>query len=139
MTEDVFAKIISREIPAEIVYEDEHTLAFLDLHPVNPGHTLVVPKEYSRNILDISPESFARVAETVRMLSGVVQEAVGAEGINIHMNNEPAAGQEVFRTHLHIIPRHSSDGLTHWHGGEYADGARNATAEKIRAVLATAS
>lgn len=139
MNEDIFAKIIAREIPADIVYEDEHTLAFLDLHPVNPGHTLVVPKEFSRNILDISPDAFAKVAETVRTLSRVIKEAMGADGINIHMNNEPAAGQEVFRTHLHIIPRHHGDGLEHWHGAESEAELRAATAEKIRTALARAS
>lgn len=135
MESDIFAKIITREIPARIVYENEHVIAFLDAKPVNPGHTLVVPKEFSRNILSISPESFAQVMEAVRMLSGVIRDAMGADGINIHMNNEPAAGQVVFRTHLHIIPRHDGDGYEHWHGKETTSEAAEEAAEKIRHAL----
>jgi len=129
---DIFQKIIAREIPAEIVYENEHTLAFLDAHPVNPGHTLVVPKKQSRNIFDIDSDSYAAVMETVRKLSPVVRDAVSADGINIHINNEPAAGQVVFHFHVHIIPRKDGDGFTHWHGKQpYADGEAKALADKI--------
>ncbi|MDB5189657.1 MAG: Diadenosine tetraphosphate (Ap4A) hydrolase related family hydrolase, Hit-like protein involved [Parcubacteria group bacterium] len=136
MEDSIFGKIIRRELPAAIIYEDEHTLAFLDAHPVNLGHALVIPKVYSRNILTISPDSFAKVMETTRLLSPIIQEAVGAGGINIHMNNEAPAGQAVFHTHVHIIPRHDGDGLTHWQAREYTPSESDAVLKKIRDALA---
>ena len=135
MEEPIFMKIIRREISAEILYEDGATLAILDVAPNNPGHTLVIPKEPARNIFDISEESWVAVMKVVRRLAPVVKEAMGAEGINIHMNNEAAAGQVVFHPHVHIIPRHSGDGFTHWHGAPYAKGEAAETAQKIRNAL----
>jgi len=131
----IFSKILRREIPAEIVYEDEKVLAFLDISPNNPGHTLVIPKKPTRNLLTIDAESWANVMETVRMLAPKIKDAVGAEGINIMMNNEPVAGQIVFHAHVHIIPRFSGDGYTHWPGGEYAEGEMQKVAEKIRKLV----
>ncbi len=116
--ETIFSKIINREIPATIVYEDEYTLAFLDAHPVNPGHTLVVPKKYFKNLYDIDSETLAHIAETVQKVAIAVKQAMQADGINIHQNNDEAAGQVVFHTHTHIIPRFAGDGIVHWHGKE---------------------
>lgn len=109
MQETIFSKIINKEIPANIVYEDEHTLAFLDIMPNNPGHTLVIPKKPSRNILDIDKDSFAKVMETVRLLAPKIKSAMKAEGVRISINNEPSAGQEVFHLHVHIIPMFADD------------------------------
>ena len=131
----IFERIIAREIPAEIVYEDADTLAFLDIAPNNPGHTLVVPKVHSRNLLDISESSWLSVMKTVHLLAPIVQKAVGADGINIAMNNEPAAGQVVFHTHVHIIPRHLGDGFTHFPAGSYGEGEAAEIAKKIQAAL----
>jgi histidine triad (HIT) family protein len=136
MEDTIFAKIIRREIPAEIVYEDEETLAFLDIAPNNPGHTLVIPKEPSRNLLDISEASWLAVMRTVRRLAPVIKEASGAPGINIAMNNEPAANQEVFHAHVHIIPRFEGDGVLSYSKTKYAEGEAETIAEKIRAQLA---
>ena len=134
--ETIFSKIISRAIPAEIVYEDADILAFLDIAPNNPGHTLVIPKESTRNLMTISSETWGKVAEVVRMLAPKIQEAVGAEGVNIMMNNEPAAGQIVFHAHVHIIPRFPDDGYKHWPGHEYKEGEMKKVAEQIRKKLA---
>ncbi|HYF29358.1 MAG TPA: HIT family protein, partial [Candidatus Paceibacterota bacterium] len=128
MERTIFEKIVAREIPANIVYEDEETLAFLDIAPNNPGHTLVIPKAHSRNLLDISEESWLAVMRAVRKLAPIIKEAVGADGINLAMNNEPAAGQIVFHTHVHIIPRHEGDGFTHFPAGEYGEGEASAIA-----------
>ena len=135
MEETIFSKIIRREIPAEIVYEDEEVLAFLDIAPNNPGHTLVIPKEQSRNILTISSESWSKVMEAIRILAPKIKDAVNADGINIKMNNEEASGQEVFHTHVHIIPRFKEDGLTYWPAKPYGEGELEKVAEKIRAEL----
>lgn len=135
MEDTIFAKIIRREISADIVYEDDDTLAFLDAHPNNPGHTLVIPKIYSRNILSISEKSLAVLMQTVRKLAPVVVRAVNADGINIIINNESAAGQLVFHTHVHLIPRFVDDGYKGWPSKPYKDGEAQAVAQKIRAAI----
>lgn len=135
MEPTIFERILSREIPANIIYEDEDTLAFLDIAPNNPGHTLVIPKEHSRNILDITEDSWLAVMRTAHKLAPIIKEAVGAGGLNIAMNNEPAAGQVVFHTHVHLIPRHEGDGFTHFPQGKYEDGEAEALAERLRAKL----
>lgn len=135
MEDSVFTKIIKREIPAEIVYEDEDTIAFLDISPTNPGHTLVVPKKPARNVFDIDEESWVNLYRVVRKLAPAVRDAAGAEGANIIINNEAAAGQEVFHAHVHIIPRFGNDGLKHWPKKDYKEGEKAAVAEKIRAAL----
>jgi histidine triad (HIT) family protein len=133
--ETLFQKIIRREIPAQIVYETEHVLAFLDIHPNNRGHTLVIPKQHSRNILSIDPASWGALTDAVRTLAPAIIDAVGATGINIMMNNEPDAGQIIFHTHIHLIPRFKDDGYTHWPGHPCADGELEEIAQKIRTVL----
>lgn len=137
MEDSVFTKIIKREISSEIVYEDEDTIAFLDIAPANPGHTLVVPKKPARNVFDIDEENWTDLYRTVRRVAPAVRDAAGAAGVNIIMNNEAAAGQEVFHAHVHIIPRFAKDGLTPWPKKEYGEGEKAAVAEKIRAALAS--
>jgi histidine triad (HIT) family protein len=131
----LFEKIIAREIPAEIVHENEHSIAFLDIHPTNTGHTLVVPKKVSRNALTIEKEDWNRLMEAVHFLAPRIQRAVSADGINIITNCEPAAGQIIFHTHIHIIPRFSNDGFQHWHGTPYPEGEMAQIAKRVRAVL----
>ncbi len=136
MEDTIFDKIIKREIPAEIVYEDADTLAFLDIAPTNPGHTLVVPKKYSRNVFDINEADWTTLMKVVRKVAHAVRDAVQAEGVNITMNNEPVAGQTVFHAHVHIIPRYAHDGFGLWPKKEYKEGEKQAVAEKIRSKLA---
>ncbi len=131
----VFCKIVSGEIPSTKIYEDENTLAFLDIRPVNPGHTLVIPKEHYRNILDIPEDEWEHVAKTARIVARAVKAGAGAEGVNVSSSHEPSAGQEVFHLHLHIIPRFSSDGLKHWPQGAYKEGEAQMVAEKIKNAL----
>lgn len=105
MSDCLFCKIVAGEIPSSKVYEDDQVLAFLDITQVTKGHTLVIPKAHFRNILDLTDEAavelFARVPKIARHL----QEKLGANGVNLINNNEPAAGQTVFHTHLHLLPR----------------------------------
>lgn len=132
----VFCKIVSGQIPATKVYEDSDTIAFLDLAPVHPGHALVIPKDHFENVYTTPDEAWCRIQLTVKKLSLAVKQAVNADGINLHMNNEKAAGQVVHHAHVHIIPRHNDDGLTHWPGGTYKDDAdRDSFAEKIKAEI----
>lgn len=135
MEDTIFTKIIRREIPAEILYEDDETLAFLDINPVNPGHTLVIPKKPARNIFDIDEADWIAVMRTVHKLARVIREATGADGINIDVNNEPEAGQDVFHSHVHIVPRFAGDMHIMRPHKKYAPGEAEAVAKKIRANL----
>jgi histidine triad (HIT) family protein len=135
MEETIFQKIINKEIPAEIVYEDESILAFLDINPINPGATLVIPKKQSRNVLNIDKESWGNVTEVVRMIAPAVKAAANADGINIMVNNEEAAGQMVFHTHVHIIPRYKNDDVPEWHGKGCSEEDLKKMAKRIREAM----
>lgn len=134
--ETIFSKIILGEIPCEKVYEDDHVFAFLDNTPVNPGHTLVLPKKWSSDFLDIDEETLKYVIIAVQKIAKAVMDATGAEGINIAQNNRAAAGQKVFHLHFHVIPRFEGDGFEHWHGKGYESPEQEKElGEKIRKVL----
>lgn len=107
----VFEKIITREIPAYIVYEDDLVLAFLDIQQTTKGHTLVVPKKPYENINDIPKDVLAHLIGVVKDLSSKIQKAFNADGINLLNNNGKVAGQTVFHYHFHIIPRYPNDDL----------------------------
>ena len=100
-----FAKILRGEFPSYKVYEDDHTLAFLDIMPRAPGHTLVIPKSAARNILDITQDDFAHVARAGHTIARAAKRAFVADGITLMQFSEPASGQEVYHLHMHIIPR----------------------------------
>lgn len=110
----IFCKIVSGEIPSFKVYEDENTFAFLNINPSSNGHTLVIPKNHAENIMTIESADFSHLMETVRLLSSKIEKAVSANGINININNREAAGQSVFHSHVHIIPRYVDDSLAIW-------------------------
>jgi len=131
----VFCRIAKREIPAEIVYEDENSLAFLDITPINPGHILLIPKEHYENLYEMPDDLLAKMAPVIKKLAVAAKEGVGAEGINLGMNNERPAGQLVFHAHFHIMPRFASDDHTHWKGAPYKDGEASKVAEKIKSRL----
>lgn len=133
----IFEKIIAGDIPSHTVYEDEDYFAFLDADPINPGHTLVIPKESYTNMYEIPEDEFSGLMAVVHKLSPHIKKAVSADGINIGINNDPAAGQEVMHLHVHIIPRFTDDDFQHWGGDEpYHDDERgDEIAEKIRKIL----
>jgi histidine triad (HIT) family protein len=134
--QNIFAKILRGEIPNHTVYEDDHTLAFMDVMPRCDGHCLVIPKAPSRNLLDIDPDDLARTMTTVQKVMRAAKSAFDADGITIQQFNEPAAGQEVFHTHIHVLPRHDGVKLGP-HTGKMADhGLLAAQAAKIIAALA---
>lgn len=110
--ETVFEKIIAGKIPCYKVYEDEYVLAFLSKSQRTKGHTLVIPKVHSRNILDISEADFIKVMVVVRKLAQHIYRVLSATGVKIQQNNEVRGGQEVFHTHFHIIPRYENDTFT---------------------------
>jgi histidine triad (HIT) family protein len=102
---NIFAKILRGEIPCYKVYEDDYTLAFLDIMPRSPGHVLVIPKAAARNILDISAEDYAHVARTTHKIARAARQAFNADGITVQQFNEQAGGQAVFHLHMHVMPR----------------------------------
>lgn len=132
----IFKRIIDGEIPAQIVYEDAIVVAFLDIAPNNLGHTLVVPKEPFRNILTTPDDVSAHLVLVAKKIGVSLMKGLGAKGINIIMNNEEAAGQIVFHTHLHVIPRYKNDGHKHWKQSPYKSAEEaEAVAKKIREAL----
>ena len=102
---NIFAKILCGELPAYKVYEDERTLAFLDIMPQATGHTLVIPKAPARNILDAEPDDLASVVKVAQKIAKVAMSVFAADGLNLIQFNEPAAGQTVYHLHVHVIPR----------------------------------
>ena len=124
MSETIFSRIIRGEIPCHRVYEDERVLAFLDVGPLSPGHTLVVPKEAAATLDQLSDESAAAIGRVLPRLCRAVMKATGATAYNVLQNNGRAAHQAVFHVHFHIIPKFEEAGLgITWHAGSL-DGTR---------------
>ena len=103
---NIFAKILRGELPCHKVYEDDKSLAFLDIMPRAPGHTLVIPKAPARNILDVAPDDLAHVMAIAQKIARAQIKVFGADGITLQQFNESAGGQVVFHLHVHVIPRH---------------------------------
>ncbi|ELZ95059.1 histidine triad (HIT) hydrolase [Haloferax mucosum ATCC BAA-1512] len=110
MSDCIFCGIAARDIHGRIVHETEHSLAFLDVNPLAPGHTLVVPKDHYARLDDLPDELSADLFRTVDELVPRVEDAVDADATNVGINNGPAAGQEVEHVHVHIVPRFEDDG-----------------------------
>lgn len=110
-------------------------MAFLNIKPIHPGHALVIPKDHFENIYTVPAETWARMNLTAQKVALAIREAVNADGMNVSTNNEPAAGQEIFHSHIHIIPRHNDDGLNHWEGKLIAPEESMKLKESITAVL----
>lgn len=132
---NIFAKILRGEIPSTRVYETDDVIAFMDVMPQGTGHTLVVPKAPSRNLLDAKPETLASVVQVVQKIAQAVKKAFNADGVTVMQFNEPASGQTVYHLHFHVIPRFEGVALKP-HTGQMEDTViLSANAEKIRAAL----
>lgn len=132
---NIFAKILRGEVPAFKVYENEHALAFMDVMPQSPGHTLVIPKTSARNFFDIDASALAELIRATQHVARGVQAAFNPDGMRIIQFNEPAAGQTVFHIHFHIVPCYEGQELKS-HARDMADKAVLAGhAERIRAAL----
>ncbi len=107
----IFCAIAAHQQPAEIVYEDERTMAFLDINPANPGHTLVIPKRHAATLFEIDEEDAAAVMRTTVRVARAIRAALAPDGLNLVQSNGRAAGQEIFHLHVHVIPRWVGDGL----------------------------
>ena len=111
MSDCIFCKIINKEIPGKIVYEDDECMAFLDLSQATYGHTLVIPKKHYANILEVDDETLARVMKIVKNLANQIVEKFGAKGVNVLTNTYEVAGQTVHHFHIHILPRYDENEL----------------------------
>ncbi len=137
MQDTLFTKIVRGDLPSWRVYEDDRVIGILDINPVNKGHVLVIPKEPYANVHDLPEELFAHLMVVAKRVSGAVQKATNADGINIIMNNGADAGQLIVNhAHVHIVPRFKDDGFKGWPSRhQYDEGEKEVVAEKIRGAI----
>lgn len=132
----IFCKIITKEIPAEVVFENDNWLAFLDIKPINLGHTLLIPKAHHQDLFDLPANLLAETGGLIQKIGLAVKEGTGADGFNLGMNNGAAAGQLVPHAHFHLMPRFEGDGHVHWHGKENISKEEfKTTSSKIRSQV----
>ena len=135
MRDCIFCRIAAGEVPATRVLETPGVLAFLDIAPVNYGHTLVIPKAHYQNLLELPDALWTEMGQVSRRVAQALQATLDAQGFNLGMNNFEAAGQEVFHVHLHVIPRYHTDGLKLFPQASYKPGDREKTGEQLRRAL----
>jgi len=132
----IFCKIVGGQIPSERVYEDERVVAFLDINPIAPGHTLVVPREHCEGLLEAPDEVLWAILAAAPKVARAAMEAAGGEGFNFFQFDGSCAGQEVMHLHFHIIPRRPGDGVSYrWQQGRYGEGEMAALGARIRCAL----
>ena len=107
----VFCRIVAKEIPATVVHEDEHTLAFMDIGQVNPGHVLVAVKKHAENIFELDDAQAAAVFRSAAKVARAIRGAFAPQGLSVYQANGAAAGQTVLHLHIHLVPRHDGDGM----------------------------
>lgn len=133
----VFCKILQGKIPSIKVFEDEKTLAFMDIQPASPGHTLVIPKTHAANLMEIAEEDLLAVAKTVQRIARAIQSALTPDGIRIVQTNGAAAGQTVLHYHVHLIPMQEGQRIgTHGRAPVKPDELK-VLAERIREGITT--
>lgn len=132
MTDCIFCRIVSGQIPCAKVYEDDHVLAFLDINPLMPGHTLLIPKKHVEVLFEMTPQETAACGAALQKVAAAVFKGTDAEGMNILQNNYEISGQEIFHVHFHLLPRKSGDGFkVPWPAKKYGPGEMEAVLEKI--------
>lgn len=135
MIDCIFCKIITKEIPSDIVFEDDNVVAFMDIQPVSKGHVLVVPKNHSADFLSAEDSVIGLLMPVVKQLGLAIMQAVNAQGMNITSNIGAAASQSVFHLHFHLIPRFDKDGLQSWPHQKIEPKTRAEIAESIKKNL----
>lgn len=133
--ECIFCNIKDRKAEAEIIFEDEHILAFLDIQPINYGHTLVIPKKHYDNFLTVPKDELDRLTHATQFIAGIVKRSLNTDGFNIISNNGQSAGQSVFHFHFHIIPRFNNDFTLRPAVKNYNTGSMKDYGEKIRSFI----
>jgi histidine triad (HIT) family protein len=136
MSDCVFCRIVARQIPATVVHEDEHTLAFMDLGQVNPGHVLVTLKTHVENVFNLEAEQASALGVASARVARAIRDAFQPQGLSVYQANGKAAGQTVFHYHVHLVPRHGGDGMAlSWPVKNPPREQLEAYAAKIRASL----
>ena len=107
----IFCKIVAKQIPATVVYEDAHVLAFMDIGQVNPGHVLVAVKKHAENIYALEDTPAGELFKAAARIARGIRDAFNPEGLSVYQANGKAAGQTVFHLHVHLVPRHAGDGM----------------------------
>jgi histidine triad (HIT) family protein len=134
----IFCKIVRKQAPASIIYEDESVIAFLDIRPLNLGHTLVIPKKHYVDIFDISEDQLSQVHKVAKQVSTAVKKATNADGISIIQQNSRAAGQDIFHLHVHVVPRFEGQKLPSFSALKEVERAKlEGVAKKIKQQLKT--
>ena len=128
----IFCKIVAGELPSYKVYEDDKVLAFLDIKPVNPGHTLVVSKAHYQNLEVIPEDELIAITIVIKKLGKLLKDKLAIEGYNVCENNDSVADQEVPHLHFHVIPRHVGDGLRTWKHVDYQAGEAEDIIKKLQ-------
>lgn len=135
MQDCLFCRIVKKEIPATVVFENPTVVAFLDINPVNPGHVLIVPREHSDDYASTPDALICEMAVLAKKIGQAAIQALWAGGFNIGVNNGRMAGQQVDHMHLHVMPRFEHDGHELWHGKPYKEGEMEGVAKKLIAAL----
>jgi histidine triad (HIT) family protein len=136
MSDCIFCKIVNGEIPCHKIYENEGAIVFLDISPVRHGHVLVVPKVHSQDMTSCAQNDLAAIMSASLKVISAMRETIMAEGFNFTTNIGPSAGQAVFHTHFHIIPRNQNDGLVMWPHCDIQQDELKEIAQKIRRLVA---
>jgi histidine triad (HIT) family protein len=132
----IFCKIARKQVPASIIYEDETVMAFLDIQPLNEGHTLVIPKKHYVDIFDIPEDQLSKVYKVAKQVSAAIKKAANSDGISIIQQNGKAAGQDIFHFHVHAVPRFEGQKLPSFSTLKEVERAKlNDTAKKIKQQL----
>jgi histidine triad (HIT) family protein len=133
--ECIFCKIIAGDIPSYTVYEDEKVIAFFDILPISPGHTIIVPKTHVADVEDLTNDDMCAMTLAVKKIGKAVIDGLGVKGYSVFLDNKSAANQHVPHVHFHLVPRKEGDGLERWPQSGYGDGEAEFCLKKIKGKL----
>lgn len=131
----IFCKIVDEGIPSHKVLENDKVLAFFDILPISPGHTIVIPKRHVSDVEDLTSEEFAAMAAAVKKIGKAVMDGLGVKGYSVFLDNKSAANQHVPHTHFHVVPRAEGDGLERWPQSGYGEGEAEKCLKRIKINL----
>ena len=133
--ECIFCKIVANEIPSYKVYEDDKVVAFFDILPISPGHTIIVPKKHVADLEDLSEEELSAMAIAIKKVGKAMMEGLDVKGYSVFLDNKSAANQHVAHVHFHLVPRAEGDGLERWPQSGYGEGEAEHCLDKIKKNL----
>lgn len=128
----IFCKIVNEEVPSYKVYEDDKVVAFFDILPVSPGHTIVVPRQHAPDLEELSETDFCSLVRAIKKIGQAMLSGLGVKGYSVYLDNKNAANQHVPHVHFHVVPRTEGDGLERWPQSGYKDGEAEKYLKKMR-------